>query len=53
MGPSCPLGIFYIVPLSKSSLFGQIINPHIIMFPSKHEVKMAEYYYYICIFAFY
>ena len=23
------------------------------MFPNKHEVKMAEYYYYICIFAFY
>ena len=28
MGPSCLLGIFCVVPASKSSLFGHIINPH-------------------------
>ena len=50
MGPSCLLGIFCIVPASKSSLFGHIINPHIILFPSKHEIKMAEYYHCFCAF---
>ena len=44
------LGIFCIVPASKSSLFGHIINPHIILFPSKHEIKMAEYYHCFCAF---